>query len=92
MSRSAPIGRCSAGIINFVLQKSFKIGVTFHSRVFNTDYFRFAVYIHFIQGVQAQTVANFLLAFEAGLTVIPVINKVCSLVQLYTLFYCTTTQ
>ncbi|VDM12445.1 unnamed protein product [Wuchereria bancrofti] len=28
------------------------------------------------QGVQAQTVANFWLAFEAGLTVIPVINKV----------------
>ncbi|KAK6113687.1 elongation factor 4 [Brugia pahangi] len=28
------------------------------------------------QGVQAQTVANFWLAFEAGLTIIPVINKV----------------
>ena len=28
------------------------------------------------QGVQAQTVANFLLAFEAGLSIIPVINKV----------------
>ncbi|XP_064388775.1 translation factor GUF1, mitochondrial-like isoform X2 [Halichondria panicea] len=28
------------------------------------------------QGVQAQTVANFLLASEAGLTVIPVINKI----------------
>ena len=30
----------------------------------------------FVQGVQAQTVANFLLAFEAGLSVVPVINKV----------------
>lgn len=29
-----------------------------------------------VQGVQAQTVANFLLAFEAGLSVIPVVNKV----------------
>ncbi len=28
------------------------------------------------QGVQAQTVANFLLAFEKGLSIIPVINKV----------------
>jgi translation elongation factor EF-4 len=28
------------------------------------------------QGVQAQTVANFWLAFEAGLNIIPVINKV----------------
>ncbi len=28
------------------------------------------------QGVQAQTIANFFLAFEAGLTVIPVINKI----------------
>lgn len=35
------------------------------------------------QGVQAQTVANFLLAFEAGLSILPVINKVrvlCSLI------------
>ena len=29
------------------------------------------------QGVQAQTVANFFLAFEADLAIIPVINKVC---------------
>ncbi len=28
------------------------------------------------QGVQAQTIANFFLALEAGLTVIPVINKI----------------
>lgn len=28
------------------------------------------------QGIQAQTVANFYLAFEAQLTIIPVINKV----------------
>ena len=28
------------------------------------------------QGVQAQTIANFFLAFEAGLQVIPVINKI----------------
>ncbi|KAI4339567.1 hypothetical protein MLD38_024495 [Melastoma candidum] len=28
------------------------------------------------QGVQAQTVANFYLAFESGLTIIPVINKI----------------
>ncbi|VDN01484.1 unnamed protein product [Thelazia callipaeda] len=28
------------------------------------------------QGVQAQTVANFWLAFEAGLTIIPIINKI----------------
>jgi small GTP-binding protein len=28
------------------------------------------------QGVQAQTVANFFLAFERGLTIIPVLNKV----------------
>uniref|UniRef100_A0A8C5B744 GTP binding elongation factor GUF1 n=1 Tax=Gadus morhua TaxID=8049 RepID=A0A8C5B744_GADMO len=28
------------------------------------------------QGIQAQTVANFYLAFEAGLTIIPVINKI----------------
>lgn len=28
------------------------------------------------QGIQAQTVANFFLAFNEGLTVIPVINKV----------------
>ncbi|XP_002737333.2 translation factor Guf1, mitochondrial-like [Saccoglossus kowalevskii] len=28
------------------------------------------------QGVQAQTVANFYLAFEAGLTIIPVMNKI----------------
>ena len=30
-----------------------------------------------MQGVQAQTVANFLLAFDGGLSIIPVINKVC---------------
>lgn len=29
-----------------------------------------------VQGVQAQTVANFYLAFEANLTIIPVINKI----------------
>ena len=29
-----------------------------------------------MQGVQAQTVANFLLSFEANLSIIPVINKV----------------
>ncbi len=28
------------------------------------------------QGVQAQTMANFFLAFEAGIQVIPVINKI----------------
>lgn len=28
------------------------------------------------QGVQAQTIANFFLAFEAGIKVIPVINKI----------------
>jgi translation factor GUF1, mitochondrial len=28
------------------------------------------------QGIQAQTVANFFLAFNEGLTIIPVINKV----------------
>ncbi|KAJ4885380.1 P-loop containing nucleoside triphosphate hydrolase protein [Raphanus sativus] len=28
------------------------------------------------QGVQAQTVANFYLAFEANLTIVPVINKI----------------
>ena len=33
----------------------------------------------YLQGVQAQTVANFLLASEAGLTLVPVINKVCCL-------------
>ena len=31
-----------------------------------------------MQGVQAQTVANFLLSFEANLSIIPVINKVSS--------------
>ena len=31
----------------------------------------------YLQGVQAQTVANFLLASEAGLSLVPVINKVC---------------
>ncbi len=31
-----------------------------------------------LQGVQAQTVANFLLAFEANLSILPVINKVGS--------------
>lgn len=30
----------------------------------------------YLQGVEAQTVANFWLAFEAGLTIIPVINKI----------------
>ena len=29
-----------------------------------------------VQGVQAQTIANFYLAFEQGLTIIPVINKI----------------
>lgn len=29
-----------------------------------------------MQGVQAQTLANFYLAFEAELTVVPVINKI----------------
>lgn len=29
-----------------------------------------------LKGIQAQTVANFYLAFEAQLTIIPVINKV----------------
>ena len=29
----------------------------------------------YLQGVQAQTVANFYLAFEAELTIIPVLNK-----------------
>ncbi|GBG59271.1 hypothetical protein CBR_g32286 [Chara braunii] len=28
------------------------------------------------QGIQAQTVANFYLAFEAGLTIIPIVNKI----------------
>lgn len=28
------------------------------------------------QGVQAQTIANFFLAFESGLQIIPVINKI----------------
>jgi translation elongation factor EF-4 len=28
------------------------------------------------QGVQAQTIANFFLAFEAGIKIIPVINKI----------------
>lgn len=28
------------------------------------------------QGIQAQTVANFYLAFEANLTIIPVMNKI----------------
>ena len=32
-----------------------------------------------LQGVQAQTVANFLLASEAGLTIVPVLNKVTSI-------------
>lgn len=31
-----------------------------------------------LKGIQAQTVANFYLAFEAQLTIIPVINKVPS--------------
>lgn len=30
----------------------------------------------FFEGIQAQTVANFYLAFEAQLAIIPVINKV----------------
>lgn len=29
-----------------------------------------------VQGVQAQTVANFYLAFESGLTIVPVMNKI----------------
>jgi hypothetical protein len=36
--------------------------------------------LHF-QGIQAQTVANFFLAFEAQLSIIPVINKVITLRQ-----------
>jgi translation elongation factor EF-4 len=28
------------------------------------------------QGVQAQTIANFFLAFEAGIQIIPVLNKI----------------
>ena len=38
----------------------------------------------YLQGVQAQTVANFLLASEAGLSLVPVINKVC----LCKVFFC----
>lgn len=34
------------------------------------------VYIFVVKGIQAQTVANFYLAFEAQLAIIPVINKV----------------
>lgn len=37
------------------------------------------------QGIQAQTVANFFLAFEAQLSVIPVINKVTMREQCYLL-------
>ena len=35
------------------------------------------------QGVQAQTVANFFLAFEADLAIIPIINKVCKMSEKY---------
>lgn len=41
--------------------------------------------IFFPQGVQAQTVANFLLAFEGGLAIIPVLNKVRSEVYNWTI-------
>ena len=37
----------------------------------------------FSQGVQAQTVANFYQAFDADLTIIPVINKVLINVVIY---------
>lgn len=36
-----------------------------------------------VKGIQAQTVANFYLAFEAQLTIIPVINKVRSNLPLF---------
>lgn len=41
-------------------------------------YMRFTLYfsLSLLKGIQAQTVANFYLAFEAQLTIIPVINKV----------------
>lgn len=34
------------------------------------------VFCYLLKGIQAQTVANFYLAFEAQLAIIPVINKV----------------
>lgn len=47
-----------------------------------------------MKGVQAQTVANFYLAFEAQLVIIPVINKVhrdlrrvCLIANLFFLFH-----
>ena len=40
----------------------------------------------YLQGVQAQTVANFLLASEAGLSLVPVINKVCLYKGLFCIF------
>ena len=36
----------------------------------------FFVTLFVLKGVQAQTVASFLLAFENGLSIVPVINKV----------------
>lgn len=44
-------------------------------------------YCH-VKGIQAQTVANFYLAFEAQLTIIPVINKVHSAQPVFGLFRC----
>lgn len=41
-----------------------------------------------VKGVQAQTVANFYLAFEAQLTIIPVINKVHSDLPVFGLIAC----
>lgn len=40
------------------------------------------------QGVQAQTVANFYLAFESDLTIIPVINKVLLFLFVMYLTFC----
>jgi len=34
------------------------------------------LYVWYLQGVQAQTVANFFLAFDLNLTIIPVLNKI----------------
>lgn len=40
-----------------------------------------------LKGIQAQTVANFYLAFEAHLTIIPIVNKVCvSLLYVHLLY------